>query len=94
MSTFGGKGKERSEMKLTQRKNRAEPSLFSGRIKVTIAGLDQLSRIMTKNSGLASKNFIIRETTLDEVYGVVYGAIRQRCEISSKSKEGDKKEES
>jgi len=66
-------------MKLTKH-NKSEPSRFSGRVKVGIAGLDQHAKIMTKYTGLASKVFVVSDTTLDEVYNIVRRAIEEHCE--------------
>lgn len=59
----------------------AEAPVFSGRVKVTLVGFDQHSRVMSKPyGGLPAKILVSEDTTLDEVFDVIYKAIQKKCD--------------
>ena len=65
-------------MKLdTKAKRRMEPQTFSNRVEVAITGLDIKNRRMTAGH---RRSFRVNETTVDEVFQVIYEAIANQVE--------------
>ncbi len=53
--------------------------IFNGNVKITISGIDQHGQLMSGNhGGLKAKYIKVWETTLDEVYKIVYDALSNK----------------
>lgn len=64
-------------MKLDEKtRKRVEPQQFSGKVEVSITGIDTKHRRMT--SGYR-KSFRVSETTVEEVFDAVYSAISAKA---------------
>lgn len=59
---------------------RQKPPKFTGKIKLTIQGLDQHGQLMSGKQGLKARYLVVEDTTVDEAYDVVYEAIRSKEE--------------
>jgi hypothetical protein len=50
--------------------------VFGGKVRVTIFGISTRGWNMTNADGLPSKSFTISDTTVEEVYDLLYSVIR------------------
>ena len=65
-------------MKLDEKaRRRAIPQQFSGKVEVAVTGIDTNNRRMTTGY---RKSIRVSETTIEEVFGIIYEAIIAKAE--------------
>ena len=77
-------GEDKMKLGKDRKERVVEASTFSGRVKVTLVAVDQHFHLMSKSyGGLSAKIVVVEDTTLDEVFDVVYKALQEKCEEES-----------
>ena len=69
-------------MKIIGQKRRRLVQEFSGRVEIAITGIDTQGKRMNLRSGPYRRSIRIDETTVDEVYEIVYVAIEVNNDLS------------